>query len=142
MPVRDNADVKLIVRITDAEQMRDQAKRFMNKRLRPDNNDGDIWVLQSPTAVETAALKSLDFEFFLKNEPTHKDKSWAVQRVVKFLDEKEPQEMILWMSDEPTSYEFAGRKFAIANSQEPEKQSVLLPVYTPTSSEVVTQAFI
>jgi uncharacterized protein len=122
--------------------MRDQAKRFMNKRLRPDNNDGDIWVLQSPTAVETAALKSLDFEFFLKNEPTHKDKSWAVQRVVKFLDEKEPQEMILWMSDEPTSYEFAGRKFAIANSQEPEKQSVLLPVYTPTSSEVVTQAFI
>ena len=80
MPVRDNADVKLIVRITDAEQMRDQAKRFMNKRLRPDNNDGDIWVLQSPTAVETAALKSLDFEFFLKNEPTHKDKSWAVQR--------------------------------------------------------------
>ena len=142
MPVRDNADVKLIVRITDAEQMRDQAKRFMNKRLRPDNNDGDIWVLQSPTVVEIAALKSLGFEFFQKNVPTQKDSSWAVRRAVKFLDEKEPQEMILWMSDAPTSYEFAGRKFAVVNSQEPEKQSVLLPVYTPTSSEVVTQAFI
>ena len=33
MPVRDTADGKLIVRITDAEQMCDQAKRFMNKRL-------------------------------------------------------------------------------------------------------------
>ena len=76
------------------------------------------------------------------NSTYQKDSSWAVRRAVKFLDEKEPQEMILWMSDEPTSYEFAGRKFAIANSQEPEKQSVLLPVYTPTSSEVVTQAFI
>ena len=66
MPVRDTADIKLIIRITDAEHMRDQAKRFMNKRLMPDNNDGDIWVLQSPTVVEIAALKSLGFEFFQK----------------------------------------------------------------------------
>ena len=51
MPVRDTSDIKLIIRITDAEQMRDQAKRFMNKRLMPDNNDGDICVLQSPTVV-------------------------------------------------------------------------------------------
>ena len=77
MPVRDNVDVKLIVRITDAEQMHDQSKRFMNKRLRQDNNDGDIWVLQSPTVVEIAALKSLGFEFFQKNGPTQKDSSWA-----------------------------------------------------------------
>ena len=73
MPVRDTSDIKLIIRITDAEQMRDQAKRFMNKRLMPDNNDGDIWVLQSPTVVEIAALKSLGFEFFQKNVPTQKE---------------------------------------------------------------------
>ena len=66
MPVRDSADVQLIIRITDAEQMRDQAKRFMNKRLIPDNNDGDIWVLQSPTLVEIAALKSLVLSSFKK----------------------------------------------------------------------------
>ena len=66
MPVRDTADIRLIIRITDAEHMRDQAKRFMNKRLMPENNDGDIWVLQSPTLVEIAALKSLGFEFFQK----------------------------------------------------------------------------
>ena len=64
MPVRDTADIKFIIKITDAEQMRDQAKRFMNKRLMPDNNDGDIWVLQSPTAVETAALKILILSSF------------------------------------------------------------------------------
>jgi len=58
------------------------------------------------------------------------------------LDKQEPQEMILWMSKVPTSYEFEGRKFSVANSQEPEKQSVLIPVYTPSASEVVTQAFI
>ena len=66
MPVRDTANIKLIIRITDSEQMSDQAKKFMNKRLMIDNNDGDIWVLQSPTAVETAAIKSLGFEFFQK----------------------------------------------------------------------------
>ena len=142
MPVRDTANVKLIIRITDAEQMSDQAKKFMNKRLMLDNNDGDIWVLQSPTALETAAIKSLGFEFFQKSESAHKDRSWAVRRVVKFLDGKEPQVMTLWMTSEPTSYEFAGRKFALASSKEPEKQSVLLPVYTPNTSEVVTQAFI
>jgi len=142
MPVRDTANIKLIIRITDSEQMSDQAKKFMNKRLMIDNNDGDIWVLQSPTAVETAAIKSLGFEFFQKSDSTHKDRSWAVRRVVKFLDGKQPQETILWMSSEPTSYEFAGRKFALAISKEQEKQSVLLPVYTPNVSEVVTQAFI
>ena len=142
MPVRDTADGKLIVRITDAEQMCDQAKRFMNKRLMSHNNDGDIWVLQSPTAVEAAALKSLGFEFFARNKPSYKNTSWALRREVKFLDKQEPQEMILWMSKVPTSYEFEGRKFSVANSQEPEKQSVLIPVYTPSASEVVTQAFI
>ena len=70
MPVRDTANIKLIIRITDSEQMSDQAKKFMNKRLMIDNNDGDIWVLQSPTAVETAAIKSLGFEFFQKSDHT------------------------------------------------------------------------
>ena len=133
---------KLIIRMTDADDLSDQAKKFMNKRLMPHNNDGDIWVLQSSTAIEIAALKSLGFEFFARNDPPHEERSWAIRREVKFLDGQEPKDMILWMSDDPTSHEFEGRKFVLLNKQEPETNSVLLPTYTPASSEVVTQTFI
>ena len=142
MPVEETSGDKLIIRMTDADHLVDQAKKFMTKRLTPHNNDGDIWVLQSSTAIEIAALKSLGFEFFAQNDPPHEERSWAIRREVKFLDGQEPKDMILWMSDDPTSHEFEGRKFVLLNKQEPETNSVLLPTYTPASSEVVTQTFI
>ena len=71
MPVEETSGDKLIIRMTDADDLSDQAKKFMNKRLMPHNNDGDIWVLQSSTAIEIAALKSLGFEFFARNDPPH-----------------------------------------------------------------------
>ena len=142
MPVRETGGGKLIIRITDADLMSDQAKRFMNKRLMPHNNDGNIWVLPSPTPVEIAALKSLGFEYFARIDPPYEERTWAIRREVKFLDGQEPKDMILWMNDDPATYELEGRKFSVANKQEPEARSVLLPIYTPSSSEVVTQAFI
>ena len=142
MPVRETGGGKLIIRMTDADLMSDQAKRFMNKRLMPHNNDGNIWVLPSPTPVEIAALKSLGFEFFARVDPPFEERTWAIRREVKFLDGQDPNDMILWMNDDPATYELEGRKFSIANKQEPEEKSVLLPIYTPSSSEVVTQAFI
>ena len=142
MPVRETSGGKLIIRITDADQMSDQAKRFMNKRLMPHNNDGNIWVLPSPTPVEIAALKSLGFEYFARIDPPYEERTWAIRREVKFLDGQDPNDMILWINDDPATYELEGRKFLVANKQEPEAKSVLLPIYTPSSSEVVTQAFI
>ena len=142
MPVRETSGGKLIIRITDANQMSDQAKRFMNKRLMPHNNDGNIWVLPSPTPVEIAALKSLGFEYFARIDPPYEERTWAIRREVKFLDGQEPKDMILWMNDDPATHELEGRKFSVANKQEPEAKSVLLPIYTPSTSEVITQAFI
>ncbi len=142
MPVRETSGGKLIIRMTDADLMSDQAKRFMNKRLMPHNNDGNIWVLPSPTPVEIAALKSLGFEYFARIDPPYEERTWAIRREVKFLDGQEPKDMILWMNDDPATHELEGRKFSVANKQEPEAKSVLLPIYTPSTSEVITQAFI
>ncbi|MDC1263238.1 hypothetical protein N8015_04100 [Planktomarina temperata] len=142
MPVRETGGGKLIIRITDADQMSDQAKRFMNKRLMPHNNDGNIWVLPSPSPVEIAAAKSLGFEFFARFDQPYEERSWAIRRQVTFLDRQDPTDMILWMSDDPASYDLEGRKFSISNKQDPEAKSPRFPIYTPISSEVVTQAFI
>ena len=45
MPVEETSGDKLIIRMTVADDLGDQAKKFMTKRLMPHNNDGDIWVL-------------------------------------------------------------------------------------------------
>ena len=81
-------------------------------------------------------------EFFARFDPPYEERTWAIRREVTFLDRQDPTDMILWMNDDPATYELEGRKFSIANKQEPEIKSVLLPIYTPSSSEVVTQAFI
>ena len=69
---------------------------------------------------------------------------WAHKITAQYLDGSEPLRSHLWIRKGSTDFEFNDRKFRVenANSQEPEKQSVLIPVYTPSASEVVTQAFI
>ena len=142
MPVAEISGTKLIVRIIDADRLGDEANQFMNDRIMPHLNDGDIWILPSPTSIETASLKSFGFEFFKRSDPPFEERRWAIRRDVEFLDGQEPKNIILWVSDDPSTYEFKGRKFAISDEQEPQASSQRFPNYTPNTSEVITQAFI
>ena len=150
MAVAEISGYKLIVRMTDADSLGVDAKRFMNGRLRPRHNDGSIWMIpqgdDEQWETDKATLKSFGFEFFDALYHPHAERPWAKRVFVKYLNSDPPEAQILWINPNEPNPEFNGRPFEVCTNKEFYKIAALRHTeaveYTPATSDIVTQAFI
>ena len=119
MPVKEISGAKLIVRVSDTENLVVEAQKFMHDRLMPHLNDGEIWVIpffdHELWKIDKEALDMFGFEFFERVDFPFEERPWAIRRDVEFIDGESPKHIVLWMNSDLNTYEFNNRKFVISD---------------------------
>ena len=129
MPVKEISGVKFVIRLPDQDTLSEAAKKFLVQEMRPNLNDGKIWIksVWSDINSELHQLQQLGFNGEDHNDPDvylyssdnpYPEIPWALRTPVKYIDDKEPKMQILWVNKESTNLTFEDRPFRIATEEE------------------------
>ena len=129
MPVKEISGVKFVIRLPDQDTLSEAAKKFLVQEMRPNINDGEIWIkpVWSDINSELHQLQQLGFNGEDHNDPDvylyssdnpYPEIPWALRTPVKYIDDKEPEMQILWVNKESTNLTFENRPFHLATEEE------------------------